>query len=128
MQLTDQAHFWHPAGSPALRAGSHLPFGRLWWPVRLACTSGRALLVGLVMLECDPGQFDARPDVEFAEHLAQGERDGVGAAIYLVGHLLVGHALRDEAGRGPLGVGEALPTRHRPSLLPPMAAPYSELT
>jgi hypothetical protein len=45
------------------------------------------------VLQRDPGQIDARGDVELAEHLAQVERDGVRADEQLVGYLLIGQAL-----------------------------------
>jgi hypothetical protein len=79
------------------------------------------------VLQRDPGQIDARGDVELAEHLAQVESDGVRADEQLVGYLPIGQAPGHQAGRGLLDVGEAGPASRRPSLTRPVPAPHPEL-
>src|SRR6476619_4934312 len=102
------------AASP-LRGPTHIP--RSWgFPVP-----------GPGVLQRDPGQIDARGDVELAEHLAQVERDGVRADEQLVGYLPIGQALGHQAGRGLLDVGEAGPASRGPCLTRPVPASHPEL-
>ena len=61
------------------------------------------------VLQRDPGQVDARPDVELAERRAQMERDRVRADEQAIGYPLIGRAFGHQVGRALLDVGEAGP-------------------
>src|ERR1700733_4416431 len=66
----------------------------------------------MVAVRRDPGESEARVDLELGEHAAQVAGDGVRGHEQLLGDLAVGEAPGDKACDGELGVGHRLPAGH----------------
>src|SRR5512135_1370762 len=72
-----------------------------------------ATIPALPILDGQPGQLDPRSDPELAEDLPQVRGHGVHAQVHLLGYLLVAQPLGNQAGNGPLGLGQAVPPGRR---------------
>ena len=81
------------------------------------------------MLDCDPGELNARGDAQFAEGLTEVMGNGVGTDVHASCDPVVVQSLSDKAGDGLLGGGQAVPPHDRSGAgtCTPVAAPDAQL-